>query len=280
LSEFGLIKQKVGQMVVDCYTAEATVNIVNGLIDGGHEEYAVEAAISKIYASEALWNTADEALQIAGGNGFMCEYPYERILRDCRINRIFEGANEVLRLFVALTAMNEVGQDLKELASSLQGIFDHPIKGFGVMSDYARRRASYATGIGSEGTHFTKLVPEVSGPAGEFERATRKLAAAVDRVLRKHGKNIIGKQFASSRLANIMIDLFVLACTLSRVSTAIELSGAEASARELEILRVFSEQAMRRIDNNFEQIDMNNDELIKSLADHTFEAERFTWDNL
>jgi len=280
LSEFGLIKQKVGQMVVDCYTAESTVNIVNGLIDRGHEEYAVEAAISKIYASEMLWKTADEALQVSGGNGYMCDYPYGRILRDCRINRIFEGANEVLRLFVALTAMNEVGQDLKELASSLQGIFDHPIKGFGVMSDYALRRAGYATGIGPEGTSFTQLVPEVSGPAGEFERATRKLAVAVDRVLRKHGKNIIGKQFASSRLANIMIDLFVLGCTLARVSKAIENHGAVASARELEILQVFTGQAIDRIDANFQHIDMNDDALVKSLADHAFDAGEFTWDNL
>ena len=81
-------------MVVDCYAAESVVNAVNGLIDAGQEEYAVEAAISKIFATEALWSAADEALQIAGGTGFMCEYPYERVVRDSRINRIFEGTNE------------------------------------------------------------------------------------------------------------------------------------------------------------------------------------------
>ncbi len=113
ISSYGLIKEKVGQMVVDCYTSEAVVTMVGGLIDGGYEEYAVEAAISKVYATECLSRSADEALQIAGGNGFMREYPYERIVRDSRINRIFEGTNEILRLFIALTAMNEVAEPVE-----------------------------------------------------------------------------------------------------------------------------------------------------------------------
>jgi alkylation response protein AidB-like acyl-CoA dehydrogenase len=279
IAEFGLIKMKIGQMVVDCYAAESVVNVVNGLIDGGSNEYAVEAAISKIFATEAMWRTADEALQIAAGSGYMCEFPYERIMRDARINRIFEGTNEVLRLFVALTAMNDVGTELTELASSLQGIFNHPIKGFGVLSDYARKRTAWATGIAGEGAAFTKIVPELAAEAAGFERATRSLATAADRLLRKHGKNIIGKQFASSRLANIMIDLFVLASVLSRVNSALK-AGGDYLDKEVEILRVFSAQALRRVDENFARIDDNDDEYIKSIADHAVEVSGFSWDNL
>src|SRR5512147_381222 len=137
ISEFGLIKQKVGEMVADEYAAESVVSMVSGLIDQGYQDYAVEAAISKVYATEALWRTADEALQIAGGNGYMREFPYERALRDSRINRIFEGTNDILRLFIALTAMNDVGMQLKELAQSVRGALADPIKGFGVLSEYA-----------------------------------------------------------------------------------------------------------------------------------------------
>lgn len=281
IAEYGLIKQKIGQMVVDCYASEAAVNMVSHFIDSGHEDYAVEAAIAKVFSTECLWRTADEALQIAGGNGFMREYPYERILRDSRINRIFEGTNDILRLFIALTGMNEVGSQLKELSGSLKGIFDNPIKGFGVISDYALRRASLVSPyVKREKTTFSKLHPAVQRQQLMFEELTRLLATAVDRVLRKHGKHIIGKQLASRRLAEMMIDLFVLASVLSRVSSSVTEKGASAVTKELEILEVFSGQVKRRVQENYARVDDNDDDQIKSLAVFALEAEKFSWDNV
>lgn len=281
IAEFGLVKQKLGHMVVDCYATESAVNMVNHFVDSGMEDYAVEAGIAKVFGSEAMWRTCDEALQIAGGNGYMCEFPYERIMRDARINRIFEGTNDILRLFIALTAMNEVGSSLKELSTSLKGIFDNPIKGFGVLSEYAVRRASLATGVVKrEKAAFTKLHPAVQPKGVLLEELTRDLATAVDKILRKHGKDIIGKQFATKRLADIMIDMFVLASTLSRVSSTVEAKGAGASTRELEILEVLSGQVRRRVKSNFAKIDDNDDDHIKSLANHALELEGYGWDNL
>ncbi len=279
IGEYGLIKQKLGHMMVECYATESVVCMVAGLMDQGYEDYAVEAAISKVFGTECLWRTADEALQIAGGNGFMCEFPYERTLRDSRVNRIFEGTNDILRLFIALTAMNDVGKQLKELESSLEGIFQDPIKGFGVLSDYGRRKISQVTRMGSKSS-FTKIHPTLRSHAEIFEEGVRDLAAAADRILRKHGKNIISKQFASKRLADIMIDLFVLACVISRVSASLEEIGPQKATKEIEILNIFSGQVRRRTKGNFGKIDDNDDELIKSLADFALENERYTWDNL
>ncbi len=279
ISSYGLMKEKVGQMVVDCYTSEAVVTMVGGLIDAGYKEYAVEAAISKVYATECLWRAADESLQIAGGNGFMREYPYERIVRDCRINRIFEGTNEILRLFIALTAMNDVASQLKELSSTMKDALSDPIKGFGVLSDYGRKHAQLRTGLGGA-AKFENLHEAIQPQAEKFARDTRKLARATDRILRKHGKNIIGKQFATKRLAEIMIDLFVLASTLSRVQASIEVNGVEAASKEIDILSVYSREARVRIKRNFRRIDKNFDELLKALADDAFEAERFRWDTI
>lgn len=280
ISDFGLIKQKVGQMVVDCYATESAVAMVAGLIDQGYKDYAVEAAISKVYAAEALNRTADEALQIAAGNGYMCEYPYERIVRDSRINRIFEGTNEILRLFIALTAMNDTGQHLRELAKSLEGVFVDPIKGFGVISEYALRRVTLATGIEREGTVFTKLHSVLKPQATLFEECTRDLATAVDRLLRRHGRNIIDKQFATRRLADIMIDLYVFACVLSRVDATLRERDKEKSLHELELAATFGAQARRRIRQNMADIDANEDEAIKSLADQAFDAEKYVWDTI
>ena len=279
ISSYGLVKEKVGQMVVDCYTSEAAVTMVGGLIDGGYQDYAVEAAISKVYATECLSRSADEALQIAGGNGFMREYPYERIVRDSRVNRIFEGTNEILRLFIALTAMNDVASQLKELASSMKDVLNDPIKGFGVLSDYARKHAQIRTGRGGAG-NLRDLDEAIKPQAEAFENETRYLAQAVDRILRKHGKNIVGKQLATKRLADIMIDLFVMACTLSRVQASIDAQGVEKAAQEIDILRVFTREALVRMKRNFRRIDNNDDELLKALADDAFQAGRFRWDTI
>ncbi|MCA8922040.1 MAG: acyl-CoA dehydrogenase family protein [Planctomycetes bacterium] len=280
IGEFGLIKQKIGHMVVDCYATEAAVTVIAALSDRGYEDYSVEAAIVKIFSSEALWRTADEALQTSGGTGYMRELPYERILRDCRINRIWEGTNDVLRLFIALTALNDIGQGLREMESSLKGIFDHPIKGFGVLYDYARKRASWATGYSSRSNSLSRAHVALRPQAELFEDTVRSLAAMADRVLRKHGKKIIEKQFALRRISDVMIDLFMLACVLSRVTAAIEKNGLDACKRELQIAQVFAGQVQRRSASNFRKIDENDDELIKALAENTYETGGYTWDIL
>jgi alkylation response protein AidB-like acyl-CoA dehydrogenase len=277
IAEFGLIKQKIGHMVVECYATEALVSMVAGLVDRGYKDYAVEAAISKVFASECLWRTCDEALQIAAGMGYMKEAPYEKMLRDARINRIFEGTNEILRLFIALTAMNDVGHELKEVAKSLGNVLADPIKGFGVLSDYAKRSFSHTTGIGK--AVVTKAHPDLKEYCAVFEEGTRQLAQAVDRILRKHGKAIVDKQFATRRLGDIMIDLFALAAVISRVSTALA-EKSKTADKEVEILAVFAGQVGRRVRGNFNKIDDNDDEYIKSLADHALAEEKFVWDNL
>lgn len=280
ISDFGLIKKKVGEMIVDCFTAESVVSMVAGLIDRGDEVYAIEAAISKVYSTEALFRTADEALQVAGGNGFMREFPYEQYVRDSRINRIFEGTNDILRLFIALSAMDETGQSLKEVAATLKGAFNDPIKGFGVLREYAFHRASLATGIRRGQRFFTLLAPELSEPQSVFEWGTRELASASDKLLRRHGKKIIERQLATARMADIMIQLYALACVLSRVTSMIEHKGADQCTTEIQIAQALSSRVRRIVTVNISEIDENTDEQIKALADHAFELEKYGWDTL
>jgi hypothetical protein len=162
----------------------------------------------------------------------------------------------------------------------LKGVFNDPIKGFGVISEAALRRAALATGIKREGTSFTKLHASLTPVAAMFEEQTRDLATAADRILRKHGKQIIDKQFATRRLADIMIDLFVLGCVLSRVDAAVRAKGEDGAKMERHILDTFAGQARRRIKTTMAEIDDNEDESIKALADHAFELEKFGWDTL
>jgi alkylation response protein AidB-like acyl-CoA dehydrogenase len=280
IASFGSIRQKLGQMVVDCYAAESVVNLVAGLADKGLEDTAVEAAISKVLATEALWRTADEALQIAGGAGYMRELPYERAMRDGRINRIFEGTNEILRLFIALAAMHDVAEELKDLAVSMRDVLADPVKGFGVLSDYAKRRASLATGLRRPKGRWTLLAPAVAEEAAIFEASATALALATDRLLRRYGKKIVDAQLPTRRLADVMIDLFALAAMLARVSTRIEDHGEAAAAVEREILRTFARQARRRVDAALAGLDENEDASVEALANHVLETGRYEWDNV
>ena len=280
ISDYGLIKEKVGRMVVDCYATESLVNMVSGLIDQGYEDYAVEAAISKVFATEALWRVADEALQIAGGNGFMREFPYERMVRDCRINRIFEGTNDILRLFIALTGLQDAGSLLKDLgkAVNIGNVLADPIKGFGLAVQYGKLRGAAATGIGR--ARLTKAHPALESQARLIENHVGNLFTAADKLLRRHGKKIFEKQFALERLANIMIDMFTLTCVISRVTASIQEKGADGAKQEMEILKVFANDCDRRIKGQLDAIDTNDDESVKALADFAFDKESFSWDNL
>lgn len=278
IAEFGLIKEKIGQMTVDCFAAESVVRVVSHYIDSGVEDYSVEAAMSKIFASEAMWRASNEALQIAGGNGFMKEFPYERIVRDARILTIFEGTSEILRLYVALSGMKVAGKLLKELSSAVDEIFNNPIKGFGVLSEYAGRKITQLTSLGRN--RIMNLVP---GPLQDealiYEKYALELARVTDVLLRRHGKAIVEKQIALKRIADVSIDMFVGLCVLSRVS-AMPPDDSARYAKALAIAKLFSQQAKRRMNQNIRRILRNEDEEMKSLADFIVDEQGYPWDTL
>jgi alkylation response protein AidB-like acyl-CoA dehydrogenase len=280
LAEFALIRGKLARMVVDCYAAESAVNLTAGLLDRGFEDIAVEAAIAKVIATEALWRTADEALQLAGGAGYMHALPYERALRDARINRIFDGTNDVLRLFIALTTVSDVAAELRGVSESVRSVFLDPIKGFGVLSEYARRRASLAANVARGKGRFTQLPPLLAEDAARFEELTRELALAVDRALRRHGEKLVDEQLVLRRLADALIDLFAYAAMLSRISGSIENHGEAAGRAERELLRAFAAGARRRVKECLEGIDAAEDAALQEVAEHVLAARKYPWGNV
>ncbi len=276
IANFGLIREKIAQLTLECFAAESVVWMVAHHIDTGLADYSVEAAISKVYASEAIQRGAYEALQIAAGSGFMRAYPYEQATRDARILTIFEGTNEVLRLYIALSGLKELGKSLGELRIAIDEIFNHPIKGFGVLADYAEKRLSHATGVGRDKI-LGKIPPELREAAAIYEKYTAELAKAADFLLRKYGKSIAGRQLALKRVADITVDLFVGLCVLSRATSLASDSG-DAGAQALAIAQVFARQAKRRMAHNVRRIQRNEDEEMDSLARFIVGQGRYPWD--
>ncbi len=278
IADFPLVREKIAQMAVDCFAAESVVWLVAHYIDEGFDDYSVEAAISKVFASEAMQRTAHEGLQIAGGNGFMKEFPYEQIVRDSRILTIFEGTNEVLRLYIALSGLKEWGRSFGEIKAAVDDIFNHPIKGFGVLGDYAEKRLTHATGIGRDRIS-NQLPPPLRNAGDTYEKYTLELAKVCDFLMRQHGKGITERQLELKRLADIAIDLFVGLAVLSRAA-ALSAAGGEAGNQASGIAQVFAEQAKRRMANNIRRVTRNEDETMHELAGFVLDEASYVWDIL
>lgn len=144
ISDFGLIQEKIADMAVGIFTGEALTHRVVGLIDRAlanidHndtaaiqkaiESYAVECSISKVWASEMLDMVVDETLQIFAGYGYVEEYPAERAYRDARINRIFEGTNEINRLIITGWLMKSAMTGKLALMPAIKQLMDEVMSG-------------------------------------------------------------------------------------------------------------------------------------------------------
>jgi acyl-CoA dehydrogenase family protein 9 len=261
IGEFGLIKDKIARMLADTYALESMVYMTTAMVDRG-QDYSVESAICKVNGSETLWRVVNETLQIAAGIGYMQEYPYERHLRDARINLIFEGTNEILRCFIALSGMAGPGEALVEVAKAMR----EPIKGFGLLSDFAIRKARSA--LSRE--RFTKAHPLLNREAVVFETYAIELGKSVEKVLRKHGKNIAEMQYTQMRIADVAIDLYGVACVLSRTTRALNQRGEEGARRELDLTGAFVAMAERRLAANIAAFERNDDEVRKGIADRAY----------
>lgn len=262
IGEFGLIKDKIAEMMAETYALESMTYLTTGLIDGKVSDYSVESAICKVFGSETLWRVVNETLQIAAGLGYMQEYPYERLLRDARINLIFEGTNEILRCFIALTGMHGPGQELVEVAKAMRD----PIKGFGPLSDFVVRKVR--TSLGRE--RLTRGHAILNRESVVFEEYTTELAKNVDKMLRKHGRNIAEMQFTQKRIAEMAIDLYAIASVISRTTRAIEKRGEEGARREIDLTTLFVASAEKRLAANVAGFEKNDDELRKAVADKTY----------
>jgi acyl-CoA dehydrogenase family protein 9 len=278
IGEFGLIQDKIVQMTLSCFAAESIVSVIGNLIDSNVEDYSLEAAAGKIYCSEALWFVVNEALQTAGGNGFMKEYPYERILRDSRINLIFEGTNEILRLYIGLAGLKDVGAYLEQVKRSGSEIFNDPIKGFGTLSKFVTKRVASMTSLGRdkiEGIHAS-----LREEASVIEKYTTRLNQASEATLMSVGKRIIDDQFRTKRLADASIELFAALCVLSRVNSIVEEVGIEKSAEERQLARIYIKQAKRRINGSLRRLISNEDRETKELSGAIVRAGGYRWDTL
>lgn len=255
LIEFEITQRKVAALAVDVYAAEAMVAALSALMDAGEADVALEAACAKVFASEMLWRASDELVQIAGGRGFVMTHPFERYLRDARINRIFEGANEVLRLFIALSGLQEQGEKLKELGAALK----RPLRNLGQLGEFASSRVRTAFGRGTD--LAVEFHEALKGHERYFEKHVAEFRRATEDAVMQYRERIVDHQFVLERIANMAIELFARAATLARTQREIEVRGADAAAHEISVCGIFCVESGRRFRTNRHALDAREEEL-------------------
>ncbi len=250
IASFGAIKHKIGEMVVRTYAIESLLYRTAGLVDAriaatphdatdgsaalaAFEEYAVEASIAKVAGSETLNYVLDENIQIHGGNGYVHDYPAERHFRDARVNRIFEGTNEINRLLIpGMLIRRALKGDLplipaaKALQEELLGPPAMPsaADGDAVLADELRAIAS-----------FKKTALMVFGLA-----------------MQTFGTKLTDEQEVLMHLADITIDVFSAESAVLRAQAA-SAAKASRSALHVDAARVFVNDAAMRIDASARQ---------------------------
>jgi acyl-CoA dehydrogenase family protein 9 len=233
LSDFEITQRKLARFASDAYAADAMLGILASLADNSEADFSIEAACAKVFASELIWEAADEMVQIAGGRGFVKPYPYERLLRDARINRIFEGANEVLRLFIALNGIQGPAESLREIGTALR----QPLRNLGLLTGFAGTRIRGL--LGATGNLETKLHTRLADHKNFFEKHVRELRQSTDRAIMRHRTEIVDRQLVLERLANMAIELFATACVISRTQSLIDEKGEEGAEREISLCDLF-----------------------------------------
>jgi alkylation response protein AidB-like acyl-CoA dehydrogenase len=248
IASFGAIKHKLGEMVVKTYATESLLYRTAGLVDAridatpheptdgsaalnAFEEYAVEASIAKVFGSEALDYALDENIQIHGGNGFVKDYPAERHYRDARVNRIFEGTNEINRLLIpGMLARRAVKGDLplipaaKALQDELLSPPAAPSMDDGMLAE--ERRAVAA---------FKKVALMVLGLA-----------------MQTFGAKLSDEQEVLMHAADILMDVFAADSAVLRAQAASARKAPKASLH-VDAARVFVNDAALRIDASARQ---------------------------
>ena len=271
IGSFEMIQRKFALAAADCYAADAGWMTCASMVDRGGIDFSLETAACKVFASELAFRAAADAQQIAGGIGYSRDYPYEQVVRDCRIMLIFEGTNEVLRALIALSGLQQPGEQLKELGKA----FRDPLRSLGAIGSYIGGRVKRQL----VKPDFTRVHEALKDEADTVAKAVHDLALAVEKLLIAHGKDVIERQFHQERLANAAIDIFLSAATLSRATWAIGRAGStEKAAADLDNARIFVSMAMRRTRRALRALERNQDARVKRLAERALESGTLTVD--
>jgi hypothetical protein len=277
------LAQKIGRMAAETFAMEAVSDLSSLMADRGDVDIRLEAALAKMWNTETAWRLVDDTLQIKGGRGYETADslrsrgerpdPIERMLRDARINLIFEGSSEIMRLFIAREAV--------DTHFKLAGDLIDPKAPMGRKIDALLR----------SGVFYAVWYPALWLPFrgwfgfGKFgalarrmrfvERSARKLARTIFHCMVRFGPKLEKRQAVLGRIVEIGAELFAMAATCAR-AVALQKQGGAPSEGAIELADLFCRQAQRRVEDKFAAI-WSNDDLATYAAARQVLDGKYAW---
>jgi alkylation response protein AidB-like acyl-CoA dehydrogenase len=252
ISSFGLIKTKLTDMAIKGYMSDSVMYRLAGMFDDklgtltaeakksgeenakAIEEYAAECSIAKVYGSETLDFCVDEYVQVLGGYGFCAEYPAERYYRDSRINRIWEGTNEINRMLIPGTLMQRAMKGRLNLLQEAQGIA-------GFLMGYSPLSVQLGDTPLALQEHMIRMAKKIAlmvagGAAMKFQQ------------------NLAREQEVLGKVADIIIEIFAMESGLLRTLKMIDKEGEEKAKYQIDAVKVYVDEAIPKIESWAKQI--------------------------
>ena len=251
IADFGLIREKIANMAALIYVGESLVYRTVGMMDAALsevdksstdamketrkaiEEYAVECSIIKVWGSEMIDYVVDETMQIFAGYGFVEEYPAERAYRDARINRIFEGTNEINRLIITGFLLKRAMSGQLPLMPAIKKLMDEVLSG-------------------------PTMGEEIEGPLAEERKLVaqaKKLGLfAAGSATQKYMQAIQDQQEVMGAIADMTIETYAMESAVLRAQKLVEAKGEREAALAIAMTRVYMSQAMEKIESAAKRI--------------------------
>jgi alkylation response protein AidB-like acyl-CoA dehydrogenase len=262
------VGKKIAFIAATTFALEAVFELSAEMADAGQKDVRIEAALAKLWSTELSCRIADELVQIRGGRGFETAdsleargeraVPAEQLLRDLRINRIFEGPSEIMKLLIAREAVDAHLAAAGDLASADASLQDKARAAVGASGFYARWLPKLVAGAGMDPRSYAEF-----GRLGKHlrfvERSSRRLARQTFYGMGRWQAKLEHKQAFLGRIVDIGAELFAMAACCSRAEMLLR-THPEQGAAAYELAEAFCEQARVRVDEYFDQLWRNTDD--------------------
>ena len=268
LSEFELVKKKIAFMAAYAFAMEATTAQCASFIDRGFEDFMLETAMLKVWSTDALWQIVNDTMQIYGGKAFFFDEPYERWMRDARLNLVGEGANDVLRAFIAMVGIKPVADGLLKVKDALS----HPLRDLGTLLSFGGNQVWARLHRPEVPVGTTRLC--ASGRA-RWGRAFRSSSLAVQRAMFAHREQILFRQYVQERIADAACELYASSCTLARLDHLMSSSNGRGDevAADVQVGRYFLKLSDRKVRQCLAALGNNDDNETTRTADAVLERD-------